>query len=138
PQTLALGVRATVARARGQLSDGLSFLERPIRDTPSFRIWDSPVFSRPQDRFLRAELLDAQGRGEEALAWFASIERNSLYDLASVGPALLRRGQIAAKLGRGAEAAKDYQRLLDLWSDADPALDPLKAQAKAALTRLKK
>jgi len=138
PADLARSLRAQVALARGQSQEALALLDPPVRNLFYTHGINSPFFSRPQDRYGFAGLLDSMGRDEEALAWYGSFDAHSLYDLAYLGPSLLARGRICGKLGRSDEAASFYRHFLDLWRDADPELKPFLDEAKAALARIKK
>ena len=49
---------------------------------------------------------------------------------------ILLRADLAMALGQRDEARTWYSRLLDLWSDADPELQPTVTRVKAALRAL--
>jgi serine/threonine protein kinase/tetratricopeptide (TPR) repeat protein len=136
PVNLATSLRAQAAVARGEKREALALLEAPSSDISYQLAIGTPMVSRPEDRFARAELLESAGRDEEALAWYGSLEGFAIYDLVYLGPSLLARGRICAKLGRAAEAAAYYRQFLDLWRDADPELKPRVDEAKAALDRI--
>ncbi|MEZ4413234.1 MAG: protein kinase [Gemmatimonadales bacterium] len=55
---------------------------------------------------------------------------------ASVGRMRLLRGAAYEKLGRQAEAAEQYQLVLDQWKSADPALEEFVQAAAAGLARV--
>jgi hypothetical protein len=48
---------------------------------------------------------------------------------------MLMRADLAAGLGFPDEARTWYARVLDLWADADPELQPTVARIRAALAR---
>jgi tetratricopeptide (TPR) repeat protein len=135
---LAASLRAQAALARGDRRGALALLEASPNDVSYNLGIASPFIARPQDRFARAELLEAAGKNEEALAWYGSLEGFAIYDLIYLPLSLLHRGRICEKLGRKDEAAAHYRRFLDLWRDADPELKPMVEEAKAALDRLAK
>ncbi len=60
----------------------------------------------------------------------------SRYDLPFAAPGHLERARILERLGRGAEAAAEYRRFVELWQDCDPDLKPAVDSARAALGRL--
>ena len=55
---------------------------------------------------------------------------------ASIGRMRLLRGMAYEKLGRRAEAAEQYQLVLDQWKSADPALEKFIQDAEAGLARV--
>ncbi len=97
---------------------------------------NSSFYGLNYERYMRAELLNALGRYEEAAAWYCSFLEHSTYDVAFLGPSHLRRAELYEKLGRTDEAARHYNRFLELWSDADPEFQPLVAYARERLARL--
>lgn len=98
--------------------------------------WFSPFYSHVSARYLRAELLNALGRYEEALPWYGNILL-SIYDHTYLAPSYLRQGEIYEKLGNQEEAIEHYTRFVELWKDCDPELRPLVDDAKARIERLK-
>lgn len=129
-------VRAEVAWKRGQQLEALRVLE-------SARFWtdasgleesgDSPFYSHLNERFARAELLYELGRSEEAVPWYRALT----YDLLYTAPAHLRLAQIYERRGEGQKAIDHYSRLVDLWQESDPELQPMLVQAHQALARLR-
>jgi serine/threonine-protein kinase len=135
-RTLAPSLRATMAYREGRAAEALAALER--LPPPAFfsRAAGSPFFAETRERFLRAVLLDTLGRGDEALQWYASLERGSQFDTAYLGPSYLRRARLYERLGRPNDAVRYYRRFVELWHDADPDLQPMVREAEAALGRL--
>ena len=132
-RNLALALRAEMARTRGDLSDALADLERfPFTlwppGGPSLAHWGV------RERFLRAELLHALGRDDEALRWYDSFL--FYYDLPWMAAAHYRRGEIQDRMGRRDDARFHYGRFLQLWKDCDPELRPMTERARQALARL--
>jgi tetratricopeptide (TPR) repeat protein len=85
--SLAVELRAAVARAEGRTGDALLMLERS-RPQLWFQLTvASPFFSLASQRFLRAELLREAGRTREAAGWYASIAERSPYELVYAGAA---------------------------------------------------
>ena len=50
---------------------------------------------------------------------------------------MLQRAELAAALGFPEEARTWYARVLDLWAEADPELQPIVARIRAARDRLR-
>lgn len=121
------GLRAEMARARGDFKGALAELERF-----QFRVSSQGVAETSHwglhERFLRAELLHALGRDEEALPWYESFHGG--YDLPYLAPAQFRLAEIRARQGDRQRAAFHASRFLAMWRNADPELQPLLAQAR--------
>jgi hypothetical protein len=86
-------VRARLAWSRGNAAEALRQLGGPRlpanRTLPM--LWEYTV---ADERFLRAELLQAAGRNDEALRVLASFPDPQGYDLHYLAPAHLRRAEI--------------------------------------------
>ena len=74
-------------------------------------------------------MLREVGRRREALDWYATFPDPEAYDLAYLPAATLRRAELYDRLGNRAAARRFYARFADLWRDADPELQPLRAEA---------
>ncbi len=96
----------------------------------------SPFYSQANERYLRAGLLVAANRQQEALRWYSSFREASLYDLVYLAPSHLRRAEIYERLGEREKAALHYRRFVELWSDADPELRSMVEHAEAHLASL--
>jgi len=101
---------------------------------PFVRRNSSWVFVQPQERLLRAGLLNRLGRSQEALQWYQSVEYWPESVLA--GPSHLRQAEIHERLGQREQAVEQYRRFVDLWRDCDPKLRPFVEDAQRALQRL--
>ncbi|MCY7380643.1 MAG: hypothetical protein LH467_15050 [Gemmatimonadaceae bacterium] len=132
----AFSIRAEHEHARGQSALALASLERGARATPFVAAWTSGFVSQPYERYLRAELLHALGRDDEALRWYGTFGENSPYDLVYLAPALYRQAQIHDRRGERALALSRYRRFMVLWKDCDPALRPLTDDAATRVARL--
>ena len=118
-------LRAEVARARGQSLQALQILgEKPV---PLGRLPRESDHALAHERFLRAELLREVGRQREALKWYATFPDPEAYDLVYLPAAILRRAELYERLGDQAAARRFYARFADLWRDADPELQALRA-----------
>jgi tetratricopeptide (TPR) repeat protein len=127
--SLARGVMAEVARARGDAAGALRELEQF-----TYGLSTDLAHWGVRERFLRAELLRALGREADALPWYESF--GITYDLPWVAPAHLRSGEIHERLGNAERAVFHYGRFVDLWKACDPELRPLVGRAEQALVRL--
>jgi len=78
---------------------------------------------------VRFRLLAAVGRGPEAAAVFDRSHDRRM-------PILLERARLAERLGDRPTAVKYYQFVVQAWLHADPELQPVVAEARAALARL--
>lgn len=116
---LARSIRAHAAYRAGHHALALQLLEAaPVRAPVEYANY-SPLYPRPQDRFLRAELLLAMGRAREAVGWYESFGGDSFYDLAYLAPAQRRLAELHERFGDRARAAVHLERVRTLWADAD-------------------
>ena len=135
---LARGIRAETAARRGRPADVTAAFSGVRRETWYELATTSPFFAQARERFVQAEALVAQGRDAEAAPLYRSLSgQASMLELPYLAPAQLRLGEIAERQGRADEAADHYARVLDLWRDADPALQPLVREARARLGKVK-
>ena len=98
----------------------------------------SVFLARPWDRLLLGDLLARTGRYEAALHWYGGLGTVSLADAAYLAPAARRRAQLLERLGRRAEAAREYRRVVELWKDADPEFQPMVSAARERIVELAK
>lgn len=134
-QMLAAGLRAQRVAGVGHRQEALRILAAAPANLP--RDYTPVHFAiQSPERWLRAELLRELGRDEEALGWYGTLEELATGDLIYLAPVHLRRGEIAERRGRRAEAAAHYARVVELYRRADPELQPLRLQAQRALARL--
>ncbi len=132
----ALSVRAYVAWNDGRAARMLKKLEG-ARLTGLFELTiSSPFFSQAFERFQRAQLLEAEGRVDDALCWYSSFAEQSVFDLVYLGPAHLRSAELLERLGRRQEAAHYYERFIELWRECDPEFRPRVAAAEERLSAL--
>jgi tetratricopeptide (TPR) repeat protein len=133
----AIEIRALQALVDGRHEEGLSFLERQRLALPELDyLW---VSDRTFGRLLRAELLFALGRFEEAAGWYATIPRVSMgfhYNFLLLAPAFRGRARALDALGRHEEALHYYRRFVTRWQDADPHLQPQVEEARQRIREL--
>jgi tetratricopeptide (TPR) repeat protein len=96
----------------------------------------SAFYSRAFERFVLAGLFAVLGQSEEALRWYDTAGKQSLYDLVYLAPSNLKSAQICEQLGRTEEAMAHYRRFIDLWQDCDEEFRPQLEEAERALARL--
>src|SRR6185503_18465406 len=72
---------AALAHAKGRTTEALARLERARPELWFQLTVASPFFTLASQRFLRARLLEAVGRKEEAAGWYHSIAERSPYEL---------------------------------------------------------
>jgi len=130
---LAKTLRAELARSRGDTRRALAELDG-FEIAPAGGRLLLPLHWGVRERFLRAELLVALGRDDEAADLYDSIE--SAYDLPYLALAHFRRAQIHARQHEVAQARFHYGRFLSLWKDCDPAFRPLVEQGRRELAAL--
>ncbi|MGI9075893.1 MAG: protein kinase domain-containing protein [Gemmatimonadaceae bacterium] len=135
---LAHTIRAQSIVSQGRPHDALTEHERGTMRTWYAAGLTSAFFSRGYDRYVRAELLRTGGRYEEALRWYSTFSNTSLFDLVHVAPAHLQSATIYEQIGQPAKAIEHYERFIDLWKTCDPELQPMVADARARLSRLRK
>ena len=129
--TLAASLRAHVAAVGGRDGEALAVLDAAEWEAAA------PVFvSEAYDRYFRAELLQRVGREDEALGWYGSIAERAAYELVYLAPAHRRQAEIYARRGQPDLAAQHYRRFIELWSEADPELQPVVAEARSRLEGL--
>jgi eukaryotic-like serine/threonine-protein kinase len=119
--------RARIAHAEGRPLEALE----EIRSLP-------PWTCVPCRTRVEAELLDEAGRRDSAIVGYERyLETPYNYRLYPDGPWLAptheRLGQLYDEAGNLEKAALHYARFVELWEDADPALQPRVRAARARL-----
>jgi serine/threonine-protein kinase len=97
---------------------------------------DSVCPSCTLPRLQRAQLLRAVGRLREANERLTEGER--IFFSPSAVLFALERGRVSEKLGEWERAARGYQYVVDTWISPDSSLELYVAEAREALTRLKR
>jgi tetratricopeptide (TPR) repeat protein len=89
-------------------------------------------------RFVRAEILFSEGRYEEAIKWYASVNDGPHLDngFPLFPPATFRRAQCYDRLGDTSRAIELYTRSIEIWEVADEELQPMVTEARQSLDRL--
>ena len=136
PADLAAGVRGAAALADRQPEVALEALERVQQHFLYNVTLVSPYYNMAFQRFQRAEALRELGRLEEAAGWYEHIADAMVDELPYRPAAHYRLGQIYEELGEPATARSQYEAFLELWVDADPALQPLVDEVRARVAGL--
>jgi tetratricopeptide (TPR) repeat protein len=98
----------------------------------------------PMRWIARAEVLEALGDVRGAVAMYDVLEPRRFSGSGPLDPGFalysrsyLDRGRLLEQLGERDRAAEAYERFLELWHDADPALEPQKQEAREGLERVR-
>jgi tetratricopeptide (TPR) repeat protein len=122
--------RAAVAVAEGRGDDAVA----------DARAFGTRYFCRSCTAALLALGHDAAGRSDSALAqWEAyatSPQRFVWWDSPQLARAYQRLGELYEARGSADQAVEWYGRFVDLWSGADPELQPVVRDARARIQRL--
>ncbi len=132
----ARSVEAQIALYAGRQSDAIEMLEAGRLGGLFELTIASPFFSQAYERYLRAELLEAEGRHQEALRWFNGFAEHSIYDLIFQAPSHLRRAEIYERLGESERAAQHFRQFIELWRECDPELRLWVEQAESRLAEI--
>ena len=135
---LARTIRAGVAAARGERSEALRILDGARGDLWYQQSVTSPFFSRAYERYLHAELLNAEGAGDEALSWYGTLGESSPYELIYLAPAHLRQGELLEQRGDLTRASHHFTRCARLWSRCDDMLADVRDRASARLRAVRR
>jgi hypothetical protein len=122
---------AYIALARGDTSGAINRFVWLIDSACAGCSWTR----QSTDIYAAAGLLEARGRGREALQWLEHDEITiplPVYDIAKE----VVRGRIAEGLEQRATARAAYGRVAAMWANADAELQPIVAEATAGLRRL--
>jgi tetratricopeptide (TPR) repeat protein len=130
-RTLAESIRAHVAAAGRRTDGALAHL-----DAADWEAAASVFVAEAHDRYFRAELLEQAGREDEALGWLESMAERAAYELVYLAPSHLRQAEIYDRRGERSKAAPHYRRFIELWSEADPELQPAVEGARKRLAEV--
>lgn len=133
---LGAGLRARALHRTAGPAAALEALDAVPAFRPYEGAWISPFWARSLERWLRAELLEQLGRDAEALQAYGSFDDGPVWDLVYRAPAHFRRAWIHDRLGHPTAALDHYRRVLELWEDPDPELEPLVELARARVRTL--
>ncbi|NNG16386.1 MAG: protein kinase, partial [Gemmatimonadales bacterium] len=132
----ASSIESQASYRAGRPNEALKLIEQVRSETFYQGTLTSPLRAGAFERFWRAELLNEAGREQEALAWYRQISNISVYELVYLPISHLRQGEIHDRLGENAIAIDHYAKFIDLWRDADEALQPLVRDAEERVAQL--
>ncbi len=124
----ALTLSGRIAAARDSVETGIARLRRGLAMINA--TWNR---SRDLDRYWLAYLVEGRGGDLEALTIYGSLYWNPWIEPL----AYYHRAELHERRGEFDDAARFYARFLELWSDADPHLQPRVEAARLALQRLR-
>jgi serine/threonine-protein kinase len=133
---LALGIRATIAWHDDRMPDAAEHLDS-LRTHIWYSMATSSVFhSEVHERYLRARVLEATGRFDEALRWYGSFDDAGAQAIVFLPLSHWRRGHIYEARGDGDTARRHYERFLSVWIDSDPVFAAIVEDARQGLARV--
>ncbi|HSJ32856.1 MAG TPA: BTAD domain-containing putative transcriptional regulator [Longimicrobiales bacterium] len=137
-QSLARGLVAERYLSHGDSAAARAELERAITGVERWyeHLRADYLRSLARERFLLAELEIAAGRDDVAESLLEPLGENSVAELPYLGASLIRIGEIRERAGDAQGAAAAYGRVQQLWSQADPALDPIRDEISARISNL--
>lgn len=115
--TMAHSLRARTAFARGDAAEALRHL-----DQAGWLSIQSGFEEEAGDRYLRALVLTALGRDDEAINWFRTIAQRGTHELVYLAPSRLRESMLACNARDHRAAALAYASAARLWSQAAASL----------------
>jgi len=119
------------AAAREELAGAIAGVERWYE-----HLRTDHLRSLARERFLLAELEIAAGRDGAAELLLLPFGENAVAELPYLAASLIRLGEVHERSGNAKGAIAAYSRVRELWSDADPALQPIRAEIEARLEML--
>jgi tetratricopeptide (TPR) repeat protein len=132
-RSLAGALRAELDLRSQRRTEARERLEAALADA---RMWYegtrvSPLYSMARERFLLAGLLRDEARTEEAATLYRSLVRSTLGEAPLLGPSWIRLAELHEAAGDPESAVALYRRILELWRDADPELEEVRAELLA-------
>lgn len=134
--TLTSALGAMLAAHRGQRDAAIRMLDSAFARRPVDHSIMSVFVALPEERLALADWLAAAGRTADAIGWLDGIGEGTIYDLALVAPASLEQGQLLEQQGDRSGARVAYQRVVNLYREADPEFRSLATRATERLRAL--
>jgi serine/threonine-protein kinase len=132
---LAHGVRAWLAAEAGRPAEAMHHLDRLEPDRWWLRGEMGGLGVDAIQPWLRAEVLAALGRDDEALLLYAPL--GWLWgDVGLLAPKHLHTAELYERRGDRDKAKYHYLRFIELWKDCDPELQPIVRDVRSRLERL--
>ncbi len=85
---------------------------------------------------IKANILFQQGKSEDALKWYESINYMGTTNALLMGQTVIQKAKCLERLGQKQEALKNYTYFLELFQDCDPYYYPWIEEAEAARLRI--
>ncbi len=123
------GLRARMAWEDGEAQAALDLLDALELGESQGDVAAVPFASRVNERFLRAEILAALGRDDEALRWLESVGQAAVGEVPLRAPVHLEMARIHQRLGDEVRAADHYARFVELW-ESSVTFGPLVEEAR--------
>jgi tetratricopeptide (TPR) repeat protein len=126
---------------RAQMTGDIAMAEKRY-DAAAASYRQASPSATPWDRLPDlARAYDLGGHADSALAVYARYAAGSQFgrlatDAVYLGPSLKRLGELYEEKGDRDNAAKAYARLVELWKNADPELQPHVTEARRRLEKL--
>ncbi|MEJ2580450.1 MAG: protein kinase [Acidobacteriota bacterium] len=136
-QDLAIALHGHLALSAAQPEAALERFEAMKMSAWHGQSLFSPFYARTAERFARAEALEMDGRGDEALGWYEHLAENSPFEVAFVPPSLMRRAEIHAERGETERAIDLYEEFIRLWEDCDQELRSIVDAGRSRVAELK-
>jgi tetratricopeptide (TPR) repeat protein len=131
---LALALRARIQQQRGNPAAALQLLEKQRLMIP---LRYMRHYTKLGEWFLRADLLTALKRPQEALPLYDALTFYSYSEPIFRPVAFLRKARIYQTLGEGHQAVEAYESFAIAWKNCEASEQPLLEEAHRELKRLK-
>jgi serine/threonine protein kinase len=95
------------------------------------------VESQAYERYMRAKMLKASGRYEEAIRWLSTLGTAHYPEIVYRAPKHRLLGEIYEEINQPKKAIEHYSRFIELWQDCDMELRPLVEEAQDRIDQLK-
>ena len=89
------------------------------------------------ERYLRAQILKALGRYDEAIVWLSTVGNTGQGEISYKAPKHFLLAEIYEAHKQPEKAIEHYNYFIKLWKNCDPELLPKIEEAKARIARLK-
>jgi len=126
-----LGAEGAVAQAEGRMLDAIA----------GYRAWRDHELCESCGLFELASAYQKVGQPDSAIAYYEKLvsspwPRRILWDAQTLALSHQRLGELYEARGDRSKAVAAYTRLANLWSTADPELQPIVRDAKSRIARL--
>ncbi|HET8648791.1 MAG TPA: tetratricopeptide repeat protein, partial [Gemmatimonadales bacterium] len=131
-------VNGAAAMAEGKMDSAIVYYRRADFGADGLPAYEGPLWlslnlGRAFDRTGQADSARKYLTQYAEMAGIGHGQADPIY----MGPALLRLGQLYQDIGDTTRAMRYYGRLVNLWKNADPELQPRVTEAKKAMAELR-